>query len=122
MIKDKKSKKVLIVDDNDNFRRFILRVLIKEYENVYEAKDASSALDIFEKENFDLIILDIFIPKMSGIDLAKKILSKNENVKFIIISGYTDNIDDAPDDVKKNSIFLQKPFTPQKLIEAIENL
>jgi DNA-binding NtrC family response regulator len=122
MIKDKKSKKVLIVDDNDNFRRFILRVLIKEYENVYEAKDASTALDIFEKENFDLIILDIFIPKMSGIDLAKKILSKNENVKFIIISGYTDNIDDAPDDVKKNSIFLQKPFTPQKLIEAIENL
>jgi len=124
-MKEKKHKcKILIADDDEIFRNFIVRVL-KKYHLFIEYDEALNGEDAFKKilkKKYDLIISDIVMPKLNGIEFAKKTLNIDPTSKFIIISGFFNELNDNDELLLNNSIFISKPFKPETLIEAIKKI
>lgn len=81
-------KKILVVDDQKNAREGLTQLLIKEGYDVVAAVTGDVALNKIEKQNFDLIITDLKMPKISGIDILKKIIEKKLYIGVIIVTAY----------------------------------
>jgi len=82
------SKKILIVDDEEHIRMLYKSELEEEGYEIALASNAHEALGQVEKESFDLIVLDIKMPGMNGIEAMQKIVGKRKNVPIIINSAY----------------------------------
>ncbi len=88
------SNKILIVDDEENIRYLYEQELLDEgYETVL-AKDGKECLEMVQKEVPDLIILDIRMPRMDGLEAIGKIIELNKNIPIIINSAYSTYKDD----------------------------
>lgn len=85
-----KSKALLIVDDHPIFRRSLVRLisLFNRNFNFFEAGNGLEALEITEKNKIDLIILDIQMPKMNGIDCLKEVKIQAPNTKVIVLTQF----------------------------------
>lgn len=85
-------KKILIVDDHPLFRKGIKSVLNEDtgIEVIKEAGNSAEALAMLEKETFDIIILDLQMPGMSGIELSKMIKSRFKNISIILLTMHRD--------------------------------
>ncbi|MGL4790653.1 MAG: response regulator transcription factor [Anaerotignaceae bacterium] len=82
---------LLIVEDESLVRRGIKTLVdykALEIDEIYEAENGEMALKIFEKESIQLVFADINMPKMNGLDFAKKIKDIDSNVKIALITGY----------------------------------
>ncbi|NVJ54550.1 MAG: response regulator [Campylobacteraceae bacterium] len=91
MLKEEYRKlKVLYVEDEDFIRENAVSYLKRFFENVYEANDAFKALDIIEKQNPHLVITDIKMPKLSGLDMVRKVRQDDKKTQFIVLSAFTD--------------------------------
>ena len=84
--------KIMIVDDSDTFRDALKLILNKnkEYEIVGEAENGIEAIEQFSRLSPDLILMDIEMPEMNGIEATKRILWQNKNIIFIAITMYKD--------------------------------
>ncbi len=81
-------KRILVVDDEDSIRNVLSSMLCRlGYGDVVSAKSGEEALDILEESSFDLIISDMIMSGMNGIDLLKKVKQSDSNVLFIICTG-----------------------------------
>lgn len=87
-----KTKKILIVDDHPLFRKGIKSVLQEDagIEIIGEAGNSAEALNFIDKGNVDIIILDLQMPGMSGIELSKLIKSKHKNIFIILLTMHKD--------------------------------
>lgn len=88
------STKIILVDDNDAFRAALKNILEKRH-NVSIVGEAASADDFYKIPNcndIDIVLLDIMMPKIDGITLARQILWKNKDVKIIAITQFNDDI------------------------------
>lgn len=116
------NKRILLIEDEDNLRKIIQINLDLEGYEVIEASNGQEALFKLEKEYFDLIILDIMLPKVNGLDILKKHRLKNNNVPIIIISAK----DTSSDRIKGLKFgaddYLNKPFEIEELLIRIQNL
>lgn len=114
---------LLLVEDDKHVSE-VLKVILENFGTSVEvANDGLSALEILKDKKFDIIITDIVMPKLSGIELYNRVRAFNADVKFIFISGYP--YDFIEENMKENlKDMLIKPITPEKLytklIEAIE--
>lgn len=88
-IKLKKSS-ILLAEDEDKLRASFKKVLLLYVDNVYTASDGEEALEIYEKYNPDILITDLKMPKLSGLDLIKIIRKENTDIPIIVTSAYTD--------------------------------
>ena len=117
------SATVLIVDDAV-FMRNILRAIIKDkgYTVIAEAASGIEAMRILHDQNPDIGVLDIILPDVNGLDLLDSILNVRPKAKVVICSsiGQEATIKKALDHGAK--AFIQKPFTPEKVLAALENL
>lgn len=117
------SSAVLIVDDAV-FMRNILRAIIKDkgYTVVAEAASGIEAMKALHDHNPDIVILDIILPDVNGLDLLDSILKVRPEVRVVICSsiGQEPIIKKALDHGAK--AFIQKPFTPEKVLHALDNL
>ncbi len=79
--------RILIIED-DNVMGNVIKINLEEkgYETI-EASDGAEAIELLSKEHVDLIITDIFMPKMDGIELIRELLKKNPDAKIVAISG-----------------------------------
>ncbi len=87
-------KTILIVEDNKNQLLFYEHELSLEGYNIITAKDGYEALKKVKKHSPDLVVMDIILPMMNGIELMGRILSERKNVPIIVntaYSGYRDN-------------------------------
>jgi len=114
---------LLFVEDEIKIREQSSKVYSKLFHKVYAAKDGQEAFDIFLKkqDHIDVVVTDINMPKLSGIDLAKKI-EKISNVPFIITSAYTDTqhlLDAIGLGIKK---YIIKPITLNNIVQDIEEI
>ena len=114
--------KILVVDDDKNTRFFIKEALELENYKVFCAKDGLEALDIYEKEYFDLVILDIMMPSLDGYELTRQLRLTNKDILILMISakqlsedrkkGFKAGIDD----------YISKPIDSEELILRIKAL
>lgn len=111
IMEELKNFKVLCVE-NDSFQmQQTLTILSMFFSNIKTAIDGVEALDSLKKDKFDLIICDILLPKISGIEFAQKVRKIDENIDFIFISSSTD-INDLRKVVQIQALdFLIKPYT-----------
>lgn len=113
--------KLLIVDDEWNMRNLIKIYLKKENVQLTEARDGKEALSLIEKERFDLILLDIMMPDLSGWEVCREV-RKSKNIPILMLTARTDvkdivrGLNEGADD------YLTKPFAPEELIARVNAL
>ncbi|AXX91406.1 DNA-binding response regulator [Malaciobacter molluscorum LMG 25693] len=91
MLKQKYKKlKILYIEDEENIRVNAISYLKRLFDNVYEAKDAFEGLTKIEKYDPHLVISDIKMPKLNGLDMIRKVRQHNKNIQFIVLSAFTD--------------------------------
>ncbi len=113
--------RILIIDDEKSIRRTLREIL--EYENfkVEEAQDGLEGLNIALKEKFDIILCDIKMPKMDGMEALDKLIEAAVDAPVVMISGHG-NIETAVEAVKKGAYdFIQKPLDLNRLLVTIRN-
>jgi putative nucleotidyltransferase with HDIG domain len=119
--KYKEKKRILVVDDYLPTRRLIVDALNQssQYE-VNEAENGEEALQLFDKDNYDLVISDIMMPGMSGMDLLNRIREKNLFAAVIMITG-NPTVDLTVKAIKKGAVdFLTKPFDVDDLLFKVD--
>lgn len=116
--------KILLVEDDESFARYVLKVLSKtDFDVIDYASDPEKALDTIKDTDYDLIISDVNMPKINGFEMAKRIIKiKKGKTKFIFISGFVDKITDDDPALNKSSLFISKPFKPEVLLKAVEDI
>jgi signal transduction histidine kinase len=109
------AKKILVVDDEQDIREVLEITLSASGYTVFTAENGKQALEIFKKENPLIVLTDIKMPRMSGIDLLSKIKDKNPDTQVIIITGHGDT-DLAIKSLKNEAIdFITKPISDDAL-------
>lgn len=114
--------RILVVDDNIELRSIIVEYLGSEGDAVEGASDGKEALDRHGEKPFDLIITDLNMPKVSGIEMMKTIRENNDLTEFVIVTGYA-SLDSAVDAVKLGAFdYIVKPFRMEELKVAVKNV
>ena len=111
--------KILIVDDEKLIRDVIKTYAEEENFECLEAENGLEALDIINKQNIDLIVLDIMMPKMDGMSFLET-LKKEKNIPVIILSARTEEYDKLRGFDLGTDDYLTKPFSPKELIARIK--
>lgn len=112
---------ILIIDDEPGIRNTVRDILQDEKYQVYTAEDGPTGLDLLEHESIDLVLLDVWLPRMGGIDVLKEIKQKWPSIEIIIISGHA-SIDMAVNAVKFGAFdFIEKPLSIDRLLTAVRN-
>ncbi|MFL5753490.1 MAG: sigma-54-dependent transcriptional regulator [Bacteroidia bacterium] len=113
--------KILIIDDEKNIRKSLREILEFEKYRIEEAEDGSSGFAMTCKENFDLILCDIKMPKMDGMEFLNKLNENNIDSPIVMMSGHG-NIETAVEAVKKGAYdFLAKPIDLNRLLVTVRN-
>ena len=117
--------RILVVDDFSTMRKIIKNILRQlGYTNVVEADDGTTAWDVLNKDNIQFIISDWNMPKMSGIELLRKVRASEEfgALPFLMVTAEAqqENIIEAVQ--AKVSNYIVKPFTPETLDQKIQKI
>ncbi len=113
--------RILVVDDEESLRDLLSEVLTDDGYDVTTAATAEDALRVFADDPFPLVISDIRMPGMSGIDLLKKIKAENEDTQVVIITSHA-SLDTAVTALREGAYdYLIKPFEDLDVISAIVN-
>jgi len=108
---------ILIVDDDPVIRRLTRRMLNSLGYQVIEAENGVEALNRFtENSDIDLVLSDLKMPQMDGMELADEIRQMERESKFILISGANDAFKQVDEDL----YFMQKPYTRESLGQVID--
>lgn len=116
-------EKVLLVDDANFARKVALKALHNGgFDNVIQAATAAEALEKFEKENPDLILLDITLPDNSDLTLLETFMARKTKTKVIMISAIGQELI-MEDSLKLGAkAFITKPYTEKEFLETIFNV
>ncbi len=113
------NQNILIIDDERNIRRTLDMILSGEGYQVFTCASAQASLDILQKERIHLVLLDIVMPEINGLDLLPKLLGVRPNLAVIMISGHG-NVQNAVLAIKRGAYdFLEKPLDRDKVLLAI---
>ena len=116
--------RILLVEDEPQLLELLqkyLRRLDFEVDAFSRAKDALGAFEA-AVQRYDLVIADLGIPDMSGDTLLTRMLGLNPNLRVLICSGSPFSVSNLPAGTQNQVAFLQKPFAPKMLAEAIGGL
>jgi len=112
---------VLVVDDELGIRQVLKDVLGDEGYRVTAVEDGFQALDVLGSRSVDLVVLDVWLPNMGGIDVLKRIKQEWSDIEVVVISGHA-NINMAVQAVKLGAFdFLEKPLSLEKTITVVDN-
>lgn len=112
---------ILIIDDEPGIRTVLSDILEDENYSVITAKDGHEGLRAFREHEIDLVILDVLLPNIGGIDVLREIKREYQDIGVIVISGHA-NIDIAVKAVKLGAFdFVEKPLSMEKIINLVRN-
>ena len=119
-------EKILIVDDEKNMRLILNKILSKEGYEIYQAENGKQALKEVKKSSPDLVLLDLKLPDINGIEVLEKIKQHDNSIIVIILTAYGD-IKNAVEAMKLGAYdYLKKPFDNEEMIlvikKALDNL
>lgn len=120
--KTKENLKILVVDDDEQIREVLDDMLTIEGHIITTCEDGSSALKEFETEEFDLMITDLGMPGMSGLELAGLVHENNPKLPIAMITGWGTQLNDEETALKGIKIVMPKPFHLKDIKEMIEDI
>ena len=113
--------RILVIDDEDIVRISCKRALTPEGYEVDVAASGLEGLELFGRGKYDLVIIDLKMPGIDGMEVLKNIKKARPAQNVIVMTGYN-----APDNITslsfEGSEFLEKPFTPDTLLEKTNNI
>ena len=113
---------ILLVEDDDNLRNLLQRTLQAVGFSVFPAASGAEALRLYQGDDtIDLVVSDIVMPELNGIELAKRILADRPQTKFLFITGLGDQFPDLREAIKCGANILEKPFLPSELLRKVED-
>ena len=115
--------KILIIEDEEPIRRVLLRILKDEDSSfeIHEASDGKKGLDLIKNDSYDLVLCDIKMPKVDGIELLQRTRKTNSAIPFIMLTGHG-NIETAVESMKLGAYdFISKPPDLNRLINSVRN-
>lgn len=115
--------KILIIEDEEPIRRVLVRILTDEDSSfeIHEASDGKKGLDLIKNNSYDLVLCDIKMPKVDGIELLQRTRKTNSTIPFIMLTGHG-NIETAVESMKLGAYdFISKPPDLNRLINSVRN-
>lgn len=109
--------RVLLVEDEVALRQLAHKVLSNHGYRVTCAENGEHAWEVLQAQEFDLLVTDIQMPRMTGNELVRKVLGSMPELPVLMMSGYNPE-GQVPEEV----LFLPKPFSPQQLVEKVSAL
>src|ERR1051326_432289 len=122
MANDNKKPSILLVEDEENLLEALKLNLELEGYDITSAKDGAAALNSFQSEYFDLIILDVMWPEMDGISVTETIRLNNNEVPILILSAKNSSADRVLGLKKGADDYLAKPFNLEELLLRVHKL
>jgi DNA-binding response OmpR family regulator len=119
------SHKILVVDDDILVLEALEELLKSSGYEVKVATRGQEALEILEKEHFDLLILDVVMPKMTGFDVCCEVRKRNDKMSKVKIIMLTAKADARDGEIREEcgcDLYLTKPIDPERLKELIRNI
>lgn len=115
-------KKVLVAEDEESIREFIVINLTRSGYDVMQAENGAVALDIFQKEggDFDVAILDIMMPEMDGLTVCKELRQRSSDLGIIMLSARTQEMDKVTGLLVGADDYVTKPFSPSELMARVD--
>lgn len=110
-----KNIEILYVEDDELAREAVAKFLRRRCKEVYEADNGKTGLELYEKHRPDVVVTDVAMPIMNGLDMLNKILKIKESQPIIIVTAYNDD-DHRSDRARLNMI---KPIVKEDLLDAI---
>ena len=111
--------KILITEDEDSLRTFVARALRLDGHETHEAADGAEGLEKLGENRFDLLLSDIRMPVMDGIELAHRAASDHPGLKILLMTGYADQRERADDLMEKIVDVVEKPFALPEIRSAV---
>lgn len=105
---------ILVVDDEDSVRAFVRDALAHEGYTILDSADPLEARRIAESHPVNLLLTDVVMPRMSGLELAERVEAANPAIKVLLMSGYMTATMKA-----SGRLTLAKPFTVEALLRAV---
>ncbi len=113
--------KILVIDDERSIRNTLKEVLEYENHEIDTAVDGPEGIEMFAKGKYELVLCDIKMPNMDGIEVLEKLIDMPGNAPIVMISGHG-NIDTAVEAIKKGAFdFIEKPLDLNRLLITIRN-
>jgi two-component system cell cycle sensor histidine kinase/response regulator CckA len=115
---------VLVVEDEGALRKLMTKVLERAGFQVVEAKDGEQAVEICKSwaEPPDIVVSDLAMPRLNGLQLKEIVAGLHPELKFLLISGYAEDVVDDPTILRTDTNFLEKPFLPDELILKVREI
>jgi len=117
-------KKILLVEDNEFNRKIVRDLLARQPYGLLEAHDGEAGVEAAHREKPDLVIMDVQLPRLSGLDATRRIRAEPETAKIpiIVVTSFALSGDDKKAMDAGASAYLAKPYSPRQLLDAIRKM
>lgn len=116
------SRHILVVDDEARIREVVQYALTREGLRVSTVDDGAAALEMLTRGEFDLVVLDVMLPGMDGLELCRRVRATASNVPILFLSARSDEIDRVLGLELGGDAYLTKPFSPRELVAQVKAL
>ncbi|WP_240008498.1 cell cycle two-component system response regulator CpdR [Pseudaquidulcibacter saccharophilus] len=114
--------KILLAEDDDSLRTFLANALVKAGHDVSDYPDGDQAFDALQAVNYDLLLTDIVMPGIDGVELARKANEINNNIKIVFITGFAAVALNPANQAPQQAKVLSKPFHLRDLVNEVEKV
>src|SRR5262245_3537109 len=116
------AKRILLAEDDESMRGFLERALTKAGYEVIASANGKDAHDRLQEESFTLLLTDIVMPQMDGIELARRAAERDPKLKIMFITGFAAVTLNTKSPTPKDARVLSKPFHLKDLVREIDRL
>ena len=116
------SPKILLAEDDNDMRRFLVKALQNAGYSVASFDNGMSAYNRLREEPFELLLTDIVMPEMDGIELARRATELDPGIKVMFITGFAAVALNPDNSAPKDARILSKPFHLRDLVNEVERL
>mgnify|MGYP001818820582 FL=1 len=115
-------QRILLAEDDDDMRRFLVKALEKAGYDVVSFGNGMEAYDRLQEEPFMLLLTDIEMPELDGIELARKAAELDPDLKIMFITGFAAVALNPDNNAPKDAKILSKPFHLRDLVDEVERM
>ncbi len=114
--------KIILAEDDEDMRRFLVRALERAGHAVVSFGEGASAFEEIKQSTFDLLLTDIVMPEMDGIELARRASELDPDIKIMFITGFAAVALNSDSEAPKNAKVLAKPVHLRELVSEVNKM